>query len=70
MFYRLAKLNPDEMYYVIRWQNNTALDIIHQKQIQVAPESILVFETYTAEVDGEKRKGTVLLKGHIFRMTS
>lgn len=57
------KSDTEEEYCVIRWQNGTTFDIIHQKHVRAAPASILVYETYTVEVDGKPRKGTVLLKG-------
>ena len=55
--------NDPEEYCVIRWADRNTFDIVHQRNIRAAPQSILVYETYTVEMDGKQRKGTVLLKG-------
>jgi hypothetical protein len=36
---------------------------VHLQDIRASPKSIVVYETYTVEVNGKQRKGTVILKG-------
>lgn len=55
--------NVEEQFCLIRWSNKNSFDIVHQKQIKAPPESILVYETYTVDINGKQRKGTVILKG-------
>jgi len=62
--YDLEKHGSDEdVFCVIRWADRTAFDIVNQRNVRAAPDSILVYETYTVEMDGKQRKGTVILKG-------
>ncbi len=52
-----------EEFCLIRWGDRTSFDIVHERNVCAPPKSILVYETYTVEIDGKQRKGTVILKG-------
>ncbi|CAF3170654.1 unnamed protein product [Rotaria sp. Silwood2] len=55
--------SAEEECCLIRWSDKKSFKIVPQKNIKAPPASITVYETYTVDIDGHQRKGTVILKG-------
>ncbi|CAF1163336.1 unnamed protein product [Rotaria sordida] len=52
----------EEQCCLIRWSDKNGFQIVPQKQIKAPPASITLYKTYTVDIDGHERKGTVILK--------